>query len=138
MKWTPEFVKQLNDNPLYTTIGIRIEGVGRGEARSSLRPDHKLFWPFPGQLHGGILFTLMDTTMAWAASSELDPGWTCSTISLNIQYTSAARGNYFSCRACTAHRTGRLSFVRSEIHDSNDQLVAIGQATFRIVKIDTT
>jgi uncharacterized protein (TIGR00369 family) len=127
---------RLNENTLYRAMGIRMEEAAGGKACSRLVPDQNHCWPFPGQPHGGVLFTLMDTTMALAVCSRLDPGHGCATIHLDIQYTSPAKGNIFSCNASVSYRTGRLSFVYSEIRDEEDQIVAMGQGNFRIIKFD--
>ncbi|MCP4664889.1 MAG: PaaI family thioesterase, partial [Deltaproteobacteria bacterium] len=109
---------------------------GDGAARSRLAPDPKVCWPFPGQPHGGVLFTFMDTTMAWAVFSEVIPDYNCATISLDIQYTLPAKGKRFTCSARVIHRTGRTSFARADIRDEEDRLLALGQGTFRIIESD--
>jgi uncharacterized protein (TIGR00369 family) len=78
----------------------------------------------------------MDTTMAWAIQSNLDSGLSCTTIDLDIRYMLPARGGKFCCRAVTLHQTGRLCFVRADITDRDDHVIASGQATFRIIKMD--
>jgi uncharacterized protein (TIGR00369 family) len=125
---------RFNENPLYRTVGIRLEEAAEGKARSVLVPSPEVCWPFPGQPHGGMLFTIMDTTMAWAIQSVLEHGLSCTTIDLNIQYLAPAREGPFSCRAETIHQTGRLAFVRGDIRDAQDRPVAAGQGTFRIIK----
>jgi uncharacterized protein (TIGR00369 family) len=127
---------QMNANSLYHTLGIRIEDAQNGKAQARLTPRVEICWPFAGQPHGGVLFTFMDTTMAWAVLSQLDSGFNCTTVNLNIHYTLPARGKSFICSARTQHRTGRTSFVRADIHDTSGNLVAMGQANFRIIKID--
>lgn len=133
MKIPQDILDTINQNSLYTAMGITVEEAADGAARSRLEPDPRICWPFPGQPHGGILFTLMDTTMAWAVLSRLDPGHNCSTIHLDIQYMAPARDGVFTCSTWTTHRTGRMSFVRGEIRDTKDRLLAMGQGTFRIL-----
>ena len=137
MKLTQDFLDQMNDNSLYNSIGIRIELAENGKARSRLEPSGEMCWPSPGQPHGGIIFTLMDTTMAWAGLSLVNPGNHCMTINLDIQYTRPARGNLFTCSAFTTMKTGRNIFLRAEIRNPEDELLALGQGTFRVVKMDT-
>jgi uncharacterized protein (TIGR00369 family) len=131
-----EVLDQLNDNSLYHLLGLRVEEAGNGAARSRLVPEPKVCWPFPGQPHGGVLFTLMDTTMAWAVFSEVAPEDNCATVSLDIQYTLPARGEFFTCCARVIHRTGRTSFARAEIRDAEARILALGQGTFRIIETD--
>jgi len=127
---------ELNRNSLYELIGIHIEEVGAGKARSRLRPPPEVCWPFPGQPHGGVLFTLMDTTMAWAVLSLLEPGRNCLTIHLDIQYIAPAKGDYFICAAEVGEQTRSMSFVSAEIKDFEGRRLAVGQAVFRIIKGD--
>ena len=127
---------RLNENPLYKTLGLIMEEAGQGKATSTLTPNPDVCWPFPGQPHGGILFTQMDTTMAIAVFSALKPGHNCATIHLDIHYPYPARGPAFVCKAWMRYRTSRLSFVNAEIFDKEDRLVAAGQATFRLIKSD--
>jgi uncharacterized protein (TIGR00369 family) len=129
-------INRINTNSLYQSIGIQLRSAGKGEARSVLRPAAAVCWPFENQPHGGILFTLMDTTMAWAIQSELASGFSCTTIDLDIRYILPARGEAFSCRARAIHRTNRLCFVSAVVTDPEDRTIASGQATFRIIKMD--
>ncbi len=125
---------KINANSLYQTLGIRLITASQGRARSSLHPCSEVCWPFAGQPHGGILFTLLDTTMAWAVFSKLPHGSNCTTINLNIQYPAPARGDIFGCAALVQHRTGRLCFVEGKIEDADHELVATGEAVFRIIQ----
>ena len=134
MEMTQEVLDGLNDNALYHIFGIRVEEAGQGRAFSRLVPNPDLCWPVPEQLHGGVLFTLMDTTMAWSVMSRLDPGDNCATTHLDIQYILPAKEGPFTCSARTTHQTGHMAFVRAEIRDARDRPLAMGQATFRIMK----
>jgi uncharacterized protein (TIGR00369 family) len=130
-----ETLTLFNTNPLYQTIGIRLEEAGGGKARSILSPRGEVCWPTLNQPHGGILFTTMDTTMAWAVISLADPDHSCTTIDCTIQYPAPAKDGPYLCQAWITHQTGRLAFVRADITDARNSLVAIGQATFRIIKM---
>ena len=136
MEITTAMLDQMNTNSLYQSLGIQVEMAGGGKATSRLQPNPDLCWPFPERPHGGILFTLMDTTMAWAVLSQLDSGFTCATVNLDIHYTIPATGKLFTCSAWSTHQTGRTNFVRADIHNLENELVAMGQATFRIISVD--
>ena len=136
MDITSEIINQVNGNSLYSTLGIHVERAGKGEAAAVLEPPSSLCWPFPERPHGGILFTLMDTTMAWAVFSLLDPGHNCTTINMDIQYILPAKGEMFLCTAKTTQQTGHLSFVRAEVKNGDGQILTIGQAVFRIIEMD--
>lgn len=136
MEITATILDQLNVNSLYQALGIQIEAAEDGKARSRLIPKPALCWPFPEQPHGGVLFTLIDTTMAWAIWSQLESGFNSTTINIDIHYTRPAKSDAFVCTAWSTHKTGRSSFVRADIYNSNGELVAMGQGTFRIIPVD--
>lgn len=135
MRIENDVIERMNTNPLYQTVGIALSFAQDGEAIATLKPRPDICWPFENQPHGGMLFTLMDTTMAWAIQSKLESGFSCTTIDLSIRYILPARGDTFSCKAQTIHQTGRLSFVCADITDDQDNVIASGQATFRIIKM---
>lgn len=129
----PAAIDRLNANPMYAAVGIRVQEAAAGRARATLTPPEALCWPFPGQPHGGVLATLLDTTMAWAVFADLPEGKNCATIHLDVDYLRPAQGAWFTCLAWTVHRSGRLCFTRAEIRDAAGRAVAIGQAAFRII-----
>ena len=133
MKYPADRIARFNDNPLYRTIGIRLDELADGYARATLTPEESVCWPTPGQPHGGILFTVLDTTMAFAAMSTADHEVGCATVDCNIQYPAPARHGPFACRVATMAKTGRTVFVRGEVIDARGAPVAIAQATFRIL-----
>jgi len=130
MEFTQELLDQVNRNSLYTLLGIRIESVEEGEVRSRLDADPRACWPVPGQPHGGVLFTLMDTTMAWASLAHPDAR-DVTTVQLDIQYLRPAKSNPLTCTAWVVHRTSRTCFLRSEILGADGETVAVGQGTCR-------
>jgi acyl-CoA thioesterase len=126
-------LQELNNNPLYRTVGLRVEKAFDGKAKSCLTPNPNVCWPFPGQVHGGILATVMDTTMAWAVFSKLEQDLNCTTINLDIQYIHPAKQPPLYCSAETSEYTRRLCFARSEIRNADGQILAAAQGTFRII-----
>jgi len=134
MEITSADIAEFNKNPLYLALGIRILEAEAGAAKSLLEPTDAVCWPFEGQPHGGIISTLMDTTMAWAILPTLEGGHNCATIHLDVQYTSPAKGKPFTCTSKTVFQTSRLHFMQAEVRDRHGELVAMAQGTFRIIK----
>ena len=127
-------IERFNHNSLFATLGIEFISLAEGKASAKLEPPPAVCWPFEGQPHGGVLFTLMDTTMAIGVISLM--GETCSsaTISLDIQYTARARSAPFICRSSVTHSTKNLCFSRAQIEDADGQVVALGQGTFKVIR----
>jgi uncharacterized protein (TIGR00369 family) len=137
VEFPPDTLARLNDNPLYHALGIRIDDFHGGNAQATMTPTVNACWPSPDQPHGGVLFTMIDTTMAWAALSLADTGEDAATVDCSIQYAAPAKHGPFTCRAASQRKTGRTVFVRAEIVDSKNGVVALGQATFRIIGAKT-
>jgi uncharacterized protein (TIGR00369 family) len=133
MEFSVADMKRMNDNTLYHTIGIEVTAAKGGKVVSRLRPNATICWPFQGQPHGGVLATLMDTTMAWSVLTVVDPGYNCATINLDVQYTRPARGD-LTCTARVKHSGGRIVYTKADVHDMEGRLVATGQGTFRVIR----
>ena len=128
-----DLTTEFNDNSLYRTMGIALCTLTPDGAEAELDPEPSVCWPFQGQPHGGVLFTLMDTTMAFAVIGVMGSEYSSATISLNIQYTARAKAAPYRCHAKVSHSTKNVSFVRSDIVDATGQVVAMGQGTFKII-----
>jgi uncharacterized protein (TIGR00369 family) len=134
MEFSSEEMSCHNNNSLYQALGIVVEEAKEGKARAKLSPKPAFCWPFEGQPHGGILFTLMDTTMAWAVLTGLEQGHNCATINLDIQYTKRAEGDILTCQAWVTHQATRIVYVRADILDGEGELTAAGQGAFKAIK----
>jgi len=134
MEFSSEEMSRLNSNSLYQALGIIVEEAEGGKARTKLRPVPAFCWPFEGQPHGGVLFTLMDTTMAWAVLTRVERGYNCATINLDIQYTNPAGGDILTCQAWITHEANRIIYVRADILGNEGRLAAMGQGAFRVIK----
>ena len=137
MDFPPDTLTRLNDNPLYRALGIRIDDCHSGIARSTMTPTVNACWPSPEQPHGGVLFTMIATTMAWTAMSLANTGDDVATVDCSIHYLAPAKHGPFTCHATSQRKTGRTVFVRAEIIDSRNGVVALGQATFHIISAKT-
>lgn len=133
MQFPADTLARLNDNALYHALGICLDHCHDGRARATLTPTVTACWPSPGSPHGGVLFTVIDTTMAWAAMSLAGAGESVATVDCGIQYPAPATHGAFTCEATSVRKTGRTVFVRAEVVDSRGGVVALGQATFRII-----
>ncbi|HEY0885287.1 MAG TPA: PaaI family thioesterase [Ramlibacter sp.] len=137
MEFSADTLARLNDNPLYAALGIRIDHCDGGNARATLAPTPNACWPSRGNPHGGVLFTVIDTTMAWAAMSLAGDGESVATVDCSIQYPAPATHGPFTCEAASVRKTGRTVFMRAEILDGRGGVVALGQGTFRIIREKT-
>jgi uncharacterized protein (TIGR00369 family) len=120
------------NSPHASQLGIRIASIGTDEAVLEL--------PFKPELatigevvHGGAIGALIDTAAmaaAWA-TDEVPENPAGLTVSLSINFASAANGVDLRAEARVAKRGGRLSFCEVSVTDPDGTLVAHGIATYR-------
>jgi uncharacterized protein (TIGR00369 family) len=128
-----EIIEQFIPNsPHAAQLGIRLASIGNDEAVLEL--------PFKPELatlgevvHGGAIGALIDTAAmaaAWA-TDEVPENLAGSTVSLSVNFASAATGTDLRAHARVAKRGGRLSFCEVNVTDPDDTVVAHGIATYR-------
>jgi uncharacterized protein (TIGR00369 family) len=128
-----EIIEQFIPNsPHAAQLGIRVVSLGTDEAVLEL--------PFKPELatigrvvHGGAIGALIDTAAmaaAWA-SDEVPESVAGSTVSLSINFASAANAVDLRADARVLRRGGRLSFCEVTVNDPEGNVVAHGIATYR-------
>jgi uncharacterized protein (TIGR00369 family) len=128
-----EIIEQFIPNsPHAAALGIRVVSLGTDEAVLEL--------PFKPELatigevvHGGAIGALIDTAAMAAAWStdEVPENPAGSTVSLSLNFASAASGVDLRATAKIAKRGGRLSFCEVSVTDPGGTVVAHGIATYR-------
>jgi uncharacterized protein (TIGR00369 family) len=128
-----EIIEQFVPNsPHAAQLGIRVESLGTDEAVLEL-PFKRELATIGEVVHGGAIAALIDTAAmaaAWA-TDEIPDNPTGSTVSLSVNFASAASGVDLRAQARVAKRGGRLSFCEVTVTDPNGTLVAHGIATYR-------
>jgi len=115
---------------------IQIEEVSADNGVAHIQCDiSENFLNFSGFVHGGVLATLIDASIGSAVRSTLDlTTQTSATVDLNIKYIKPGKGPTLHAKATIANKGRTLVVGTSEIFDEDNVLVAIGSATFMILK----
>jgi len=112
-------------------LGLEILQAGGGEARGAISQ------PICGnvhqhKLHGGALFSLIDTAMGQASHSLGDGGPSSVTLECKINYIRPVSEGSVLCHAKVLHAGRRTQVVEAEVLQG-DKLVAKAQGTFACV-----
>ncbi|WP_407293601.1 PaaI family thioesterase [Stutzerimonas zhaodongensis] len=112
-------------------LGLEILKAEKGEA--SLRLEmHDGLRNLHGKLHGGALFSLIDTAMG-QASHSLNGGEPNSvTLECKVNYIRPVTEGGLTCRAWVVHGGRRTQVIEAEVHQG-EKLVAKAQATFSVI-----
>ena len=121
-------------NPFGELIGLSFSKRASGYSQCGLEIHEKLHNPY-GVLHGGVLYSLVDTGMGGALFSRLDDDQLCATVEIKISYFRFVTSGTLSCESKVVHKGRRLGFVESEV-SIDDHLVAKATGTFSIFEAD--
>jgi acyl-CoA thioesterase len=106
-------------------LGARFVSLASDECRYEYDVDERHFNP-AGILHGGTLFTVMDTSQGMLVISQLDVSFrAAATGTATIKYLAPVHEGTICIRTTLTRREGRKLFVHSEAADAQGTPVAI-------------
>jgi acyl-CoA thioesterase len=83
-----------------------------------------------GRVHGGLLATVLDTTLGGAVFGRIPEGKGCATLSLNISYFRPVVEGKLVCTARVENLSRQTAYASAEIVDGEGRLIAAATATF--------
>jgi uncharacterized protein (TIGR00369 family) len=120
-------------SPLVGHLGMRLESIGTDEATLVL-PFRPELATLADIVHGGAIATLIDTAgmaACWAADEE-PASMAGSTVTLNVNYLAAARGQDLTAHAVVTRRGRSMVFSEVRVTEPGDRLVATGSVVQRL------
>jgi uncharacterized protein (TIGR00369 family) len=120
-------------SPFWAYLGMKeqMQDNGSAEVRLDIFPE---LLQRRGLVHGGVIASLIDGSIGSAIRSTLGQDGATATIELKINYLKPAKGTYLVAKASLYHKGGTIAVGKSEVYDDADQLVAVGTATFILIK----
>ena len=121
-----ECQKLLEQNPFGSLLQMKITEAEQGRIKAEL-PFKKEFTNIYGDLHGGVLYSAVDTICGIAAGTY---GYYVTTVDGQIRYLKAARATeYVTCTAKVVKLGRNITVVAFEITDANGMLLNTGDFT---------
>lgn len=121
-------------SPLVAHLGIEVDELGDGTARLRL-PFAAHVATMGDVVHGGAIAALADTAAmaaSWATDDPMPADPAGATVTLHTDFLAAARSSDLVAEATVLRRGGRMCFVRVDVRDAGEQLVATASATYRL------
>ncbi|WP_462380329.1 PaaI family thioesterase [Pseudomonas sp. Marseille-QA0892] len=112
-------------------LGLKIVRAENGEAEIHMSMKDELT-NLHGKLHGGALFSLIDTTLGQASHSLTDGTPSSVTLECKVNYIRPVTEGDLTCIAKVLH-AGRKTQVLEARVEQNGKLVALAQSTFAVV-----
>ena len=121
---------EYSEFPLRTFLDFTIDdGIG-GEAVAALDVSDRHLNP-NGVVHGGVVFTLVDTAMGRATMSVLEEGRICASIEVAVRYLRPITGGRLVATASVLQAGRRIVHLEGRVTvDGADRPVAVVQASF--------
>jgi uncharacterized protein (TIGR00369 family) len=136
-----DYLKAIKDGkisppPIAMLLGYQISEVDNGHAVFELNPAEYHYNPF-ATVHGGVLSTLLDTTMTASVLSTLPKSISCSTIEIKVNFIKpvTAKTEILRCEARPIHIGKRLATAEGRVKDKNGKLHAHGISTCSLFKV---
>jgi uncharacterized protein (TIGR00369 family) len=118
--------------PFVQALGFELRRFAEGVAEIGLDPREEHLNSF-SVVHGGVIMTLMDVSMAHAARSPRDgvaePRGVV-TVEMKTSFMRAGQGP-LAAQACVLHQTPTLAFCDASITDVKGHLVAHATGTYK-------
>ena len=86
-----------------------------------------------GVVHGGALFTLLDTAMGASLMQRLDEGDICATLQISMNFLRPVVGGLVECEAKVVNKGRRFANVRGELY-VEEKLVGTADGNFAIMQ----
>ena len=86
-----------------------------------------------GVVHGGALFTLLDTCLGAALMQRLDAGEICATLQISMNFLKPVFAGTVECRTHVVSKGKRIGNVRGELY-VDEKLVGTADGNFAIMQ----
>ena len=117
-------------NPFGALLALEHKEEGDGWSRTEMPVRRELFNPH-GVLHGGVVFSLVDTCMGRALYTRMQTGESCATIEIKLNFIRPVTGGRLVCETHVLHR-GRTTAVLDSNVLCEGKLVAKAQGTYAL------
>ena len=121
------------EHPFADLIGLSITSREEGQCTCKIAFNRKLLNP-NNIIHGGVIYSMADTTMGGAVHSKLTEGELCATIEIKITYLFPASDADLHCKSTVLKKGARVAMLESDVF-SGDRLVAKATGSFAIFKL---
>lgn len=112
-------------------LGITFETFGDGRARCSLQVKEDFLNP-DGVVHGGVIYTLVDTGMGLALWTLLRSDELCRTIEIKINYLRPVSSGRLVADNEVIQRGATVAVLQSRVEDERGKLIALATGSFHV------
>ncbi|WP_088226612.1 PaaI family thioesterase [Desulfosporosinus sp. FKB] len=124
-------IADLESGNYWNHMGMRTVENNAGEIEVMIEITDNLK-QFYGNVHGGVIASLLDSSIAVAVNQQLDTGEGASTVEMKINYLRPANKGSLRAQGKVIQKGRNLIVGQGEIKDDAGHLIAFGTATFMV------
>tara|TARA_B100000902_G_C26443816_1_gene497388 strand:- start:20 stop:394 length:375 start_codon:yes stop_codon:yes gene_type:complete len=113
-------------------VGFELLPETDGNGKGRLEVSERHMNP-NGVVHGGALFTLVDTAMGASLMQRLDEGEICATLQISMNFLRPVAGGIVECEVRVVNKGKRFANVRGELY-VQQKLVGTADCNFAIMQ----
>lgn len=119
----------MSDLEFTESLGFRTLGMRDGAflIEVALEPRHL---SRAERVHGGVLFSLLDTALGRAVIEELPPGRGCATVEIKINYFRPVQHGVLRAAGRCVQKTRSLAYAEGDVTNEEGKLLARATGTF--------
>lgn len=124
---------------LYELLCIDVVEAENGRVTLSLQPDESFKSPL-GMVGGGVVLTILDTTLAWACDTLITADQVSVTIELKANFFKpiSTDGAALQCAAECVFSGSRIMVGQAQLRDNTGRVYAIATGTFMLIERNST
>jgi len=118
---------------LGTYLGVTVDDERPGEAEASIDVGERHLNP-NGVVHGGVVFTLVDTAMGRATIFVLDEGSYCASIEVSVRFLRAVTEGWMTARVTVLQAGRRIVQQEGRVTvDGEDRPIVSASGSFAVL-----
>ena len=114
-------------------MGLTFLGVVDGAVTLQLDLSQK-HMSRANRVHGGVLFTLLDSALGRAILNELPLGRGCATVEIKVNYFRPVQSGRITARGWKRELTKSLGYAEGEVVNDRGKVLARASGTFFLTK----
>ena len=124
---------QVGEFPLQDYIGFDLVEEEPGRVVATMDVTERHLSPH-GMVHGGVLFTLVDTAMGKATMGVLDEGQICASIEVSARYLRAVNSGRLVAEVTVIRPGRRVVHLEGKVwSEGDDRLIAVMTGSFAVI-----
>lgn len=125
----------LDINPALVSLSAQLVEARDGELVLRFTAPHSTTQG-NGVVGGGAIASMLDLGMAMAVLSQLKPGFTCSTINLNVNLQASGKEGDFIAEAGVDKVGRRVAFAYAKLYDADrSRIIASATSSLAVIAI---